>query len=155
MLCDFHSSHITVMGLFLINFLKRINQCHFLHCLKASIYNVQLASIQERFQTNSEVFYSTLDSSSKSSIIGSRWVELQQSFSRQWTQAKVQQSPCFLQLQRWFLQSDIQEHLINFNNSAGAGGWSVWIGTYPASSVFQPHASGCMSMSWPFQIRIW
>ena len=64
-------------------------------------------------------------------------------------QAKVHERPFFLQLHRRLLQSVVQPHLMTLSRSSGAGSKSVWIGISPNSVVFQPQATGCISLLQP------
>ena len=64
-------------------------------------------------------------------------------------QATVHLSPFFLQLHRRLLQSVVQPHLITLRRSSGAGSKSVWMGVNPDSLIFQPHATGSISLLQP------
>ncbi|GFO14038.1 canalicular multispecific organic anion transporter 1 [Plakobranchus ocellatus] len=58
---------------------------------------------------------------------------------------KDHSSPCFLHVQRFERQSDLQLHRIIFNRSWGAGGRSVVYGSSLPEDICHPHTSGCRS----------
>ena len=58
-------------------------------------------------------------------------------------------SPLFLQLHRRLSLSVVQPHLITLRRTSGAGSESVWIGVNPDSLIFQPHATGSISLLQP------
>ena len=60
----------------------------------------------------------------------------------QFLQEGTQQSPCFLQEQRFEEQLPLHLHLTNFNKSAGAQLIVVRTGSYTLSTSFQPQSQG-------------